>query len=153
MLSLLVCRHVVDRLIVMSLCYDHYYYSYCHLISNKNVFSKHAKFDCCTGEMLSVWLMRSVLVCRQLAGSTETGRDRELWGRAIVRIEIGTFSWEKNAFFWISSQFNTPPHSGPGGRRINLSKWTKSAKKCKNITLTIVFHKNGFNFNVGFKKG
>ena len=45
-----------------------------------------------------------------------------------------------------------PPHSGPGGRQINLSGWMKNAEKCKNITLTIVFHRNGFNFNVGFKK-
>ena len=38
--------------------------------------------------------------------------------------------------------------------------WTKWARiqnggnvsKCNNITLTIVFHRNGFNFNVGLKK-
>ena len=62
---------------------------------------------------------------------------------------IGTFRVKKVKQIYPA---NRPPHSGPGGRRINLSKWTKNAKKCKNITLTIVFHRNGFNFNVGFKK-
>merc|ERR1711923_593970 len=28
----------------------------------------------------------------------------------------------------------------------------KNAKKCNYITLTIVFHRNGFNLNVGLKK-
>ena len=85
MLSVLVCRHVVDRLIVMLLCYDHYYYSY--YIHNKNIFPN-------TQIVIALHPVRmlSLLVCRQQAGSTETGRDRELWGRAIVRIEIRTFS-------------------------------------------------------------
>ena len=58
----------------------------------------------------------------------------------------------KKAFFWKRFIKEGGGHSGPEGRQINLSKWTKNASKCNNITLTIVFHRNGFNFNVGFKK-
>ena len=43
-------------------------------------------------------------------------------------------------------------HSGPGGCRINLSKCTKNAAKCGNVTLTIAYHENEINLYGSFKK-
>ena len=45
-----------------------------------------------------------------------------------------------------------PPHSGPGGCRINLSKCTKNAAKRGNVTLTIAYHENEINLYGSFKK-
>ena len=42
---------------------------------------------------------------------------------------------------------NPPPHSGPGGGRINFSKCTKSASKWGIFTLDIAFPKTGMLFN------
>ena len=42
--------------------------------------------------------------------------------------------------------------SGPGGCRINLSKCTKNAAKCGNVTLTIAYHENEINLNESLKK-
>ena len=42
--------------------------------------------------------------------------------------------------------------SGPGGCQINLSKCTKNAAKCGNVTLTIAYHENEINLYGSFKK-
>ena len=61
--------------------------------------------------------------------------------------------WKNLIFFrnWVWFGV-TPPHSGPGGCRINLSKCTKNAAKRGNVTLTIAYHENEINLNESFKK-
>ena len=51
-----------------------------------------------------------------------------------------------------SKYLHPPPHSGPGGCRINLSKCTKNAAKRGNVTLTIAYHENEINLNESLKK-
>ena len=54
---------------------------------------------------------------------------------------------------WRANEQGLPQrHSGPGGCRINLSKCTKNAAKCGNVTLTIAYHENEINLYGSFKK-
>ena len=79
-------------------------------------------------------------------------KDKREQSVKILLLGTGHFIGKPSRNWYFLGLSDPPTHRRPGGRRINLSKRTKNTSKCNNITLTIVFHRNGFNFNVGFKK-
>ena len=91
----------------------------------------------------------------------DVGNDDELL-RNVTDISVWKYCFFGTIFLGKGSKKNpikrsgwplgSTPHSGPGGRRINLSKCTKNQTKWNIFTLTIAFHKNGINFNESFKK-